>query len=91
MNEFKLKDWIPPMPIIGGIVFILLIMSLIFKIIPDIQEGQAKQIDAEWNNKFNRCLEGCSFYEKAIPYVNGSREVYFDYCANDCYKWSLKT
>lgn len=75
--------------LLSSISFIVLVLLVIFKVIPDIEEGHNRQVLEEHKKEQMKlmatCLEGCTYYEIAIPYdENNSRITYFDHCANDC-------
>jgi len=70
--------------ILGGTIMIICLLILFiveFKVLP---EGVKRQQIVEQKIEFDICLQGCKFYENAIPYINNSRVVYFDFCAGDC-------
>lgn len=68
--------------IIVGLLILFIILYL--KVLPEIQEGNRLYLIAEIKEKFDVCLQGCMFYDNAIPYINNTKVGYFDYCFNDC-------
>ncbi len=77
------------MIIFGSLIAILAIIFL-FKVLPDIAEGIKNQQIEEQRIEFDICLQGCKFYEDAIPYINNTKITHFDFCANDCDNEYLK-